>query len=315
MNDDLYRNLQTRIRTLSSPLEPRPTEENAAAEPLSGIRAVLFDIYGTLVISASGDIGLAGEQDESGAFRAALAATGIEPPQNAGPAALKDAIRRFHALQKAAGVEFPEVDIVAMWQEVMDGDENGGGAPDVPLPHACAEVNRDTGRSRHGPLMERLAVEYECRVNPVWPMPGLEQVLKELNSRGLVLGIVSNAQFYTPLMLEAFLGMPLSRFGFDPACCAYSYRLLEAKPSTRIYAQALSGLTADHGIDPGEVLYVGNDVRNDIWPAAQVGCRTALFAGDARSLRLRRDDPRCARVTPDRVVTDLRQITASILPP
>lgn len=304
MNDHSQQDLKTRIQALSFPLEPRTTTQSPITDPLPGIRAVFFDIYGTLVISASGDIGLAGEQDEAGAFRTALETAGIEAPSGTGPAALKDAIHRFHAERKATGVAFPEVDILTMWREVLGGEQS-----------ALHEGEGNKGRSWRNDLIERLAVEYECRVNPVWPMPGLKQVLVDLAQRGLALGIVSNAQFYTPLTLEAFVGKPLQAMGFDPACCAFSYRLLEAKPSTRIYDQALSGLAEVHGIVPGEVLYVGNDMRNDIWPAARVGCRTVLFAGDQRSLRLRRDDPSCTDVQPDRVVTDLRQITDAILQP
>jgi len=33
-----------------------------------------------------------------------------------------------------------------------------------------------------------------------------------------------------------------------------------------------------------------------------------LFAGDARSLRLRRDDSRCRRLKPNLVITDLLQL-------
>ena len=277
--------LAHRIRDLSSPLEPRPTDAIPRVDPLFGIRAVLFDVYGTLVISASGDIGLAGERDADSAFGAALNAAGIQAEAQGGPGRLEQAIRAFHAERKTAGVEFPEVDIRDIWGSVLSSDED----------------------------LTRLAVEYECRVNPVWPMPGLAQVLADLRRSDLVLGIVSNAQFYTPLMMEGFLGTSIAGLGFDADCCAWSYRLLEAKPSTRIYLVALDGLERSHGIRPSEVLYVGNDVRNDIWPASLTGCRTVLFAGDARSLRLREDDPRCAGVVPDRVVTDLRQITESIL--
>lgn len=286
MNQPALGNLAERIRALSSPLEPRPTDAKPSIEPLPGIRAVLFDVYGTLVISASGDIGLAGERDGDDSFAAALHAAGIQAPEGVGAQELEQAIRAFHAERKAAGLEFPEVDILDLWRKVIPGQGD----------------------------LSALAVEYECRVNPVWPMPGLAEVLDDLRSRDLVLGIVSNAQFYTPLMMEGFLGASLSDLGFDAECCGWSYRLLEAKPSTRIYQAALEGLRGIHGISPGEVLYVGNDVRNDIWPASLTGCRTALFAGDARSLRLREDDPRCAGVVPDRVVTDLRQICIDILP-
>ncbi|WP_133510992.1 HAD family hydrolase [Candidatus Thiosymbion oneisti] len=280
-----------RIRYLSTPLEPCPTDVAPQLDPLPGIRAVLFDVYGTLVISASGDIGLAGERDTTSAFAAALDAAGIRAPATAGPARLEQAIRASHTQRQAAGTEFPEVDILAVWAEVLGGE--------VP-------ASQDK--------LARLAVEYECRVNPVWPMPGLARLLADLRRRPLVLGIVSNAQFYTPLMLEGFLGAPLADLGFDTECCAWSYRLLEAKPSTRIYQVALTGLDRVHGIAPSEVLYVGNDLRNDIWPASLTGCRTALFAGDARSLRLREDDPCCASVVPDRVVTALSQTTDAILP-
>ncbi|MEQ8837627.1 MAG: HAD family hydrolase, partial [Lacipirellulaceae bacterium] len=62
-------------------------------------------------------------------------------------------------------------------------------------------------------------------------------------------------------------------------------------------------------ITPAETLYVGNDMRNDIWPAAKVGFKTALFAGDERSLRLREDEPnRDQRPEPDAVVTELDQL-------
>lgn len=307
MNTDQNQDLKARIRILSAPLQPHPTSWEPIIDTLPGIRALLFDIYGTLVISASGDIGLAGEQDEADAFGSALNAAGIEAPSGTGRGALKDAIRRRHIERKAAGCAFPEVDILTIWREVLGGEANPVSAS--PLP----EGKENKMRTWRDDLLERLAVEYESRVNPVWPMPNLKPVLAELARRGLVLGIVSNAQFYTPLMLEAFLEEPLPDIGFDPACCSFSYRLLEAKPSTRIYDQALSGLAAVHGIAAGNVLYVGNDMRNDIWPAARMGCRTALFAGDQRSLRLRRDDPDCAAVTPDRVITDLRQITDSIL--
>ena len=277
--------LASRIRSLSRPLEPSPTDAVPRIDPLPGIRAVLFDVYGTLVISASGDIGLAGAQDAASAFTAALAAADIRAPAGAGPAWLEEAIRASHAKRKDAGIQFPEVDIRDIWSQLLE-------TPDDP---------------------ERLAVEYECRVNPVWPMPGLAQTLDDLRRRPLVLGIVSNAQFYTPLMLECFLGARLGDLGFDTACCAWSYRLLEAKPSARIYESALAAMERIHGIAPREVLYVGNDVRNDIWPASLTGCRTALFAGDARSLRLREDDPHCAGLVPDRIVTELRQISEDIL--
>ena len=61
-------------------------------------------------------------------------------------------------------------------------------------------------------------------------------------------------------------------------------------------------------LGPAEVLAVGNDMLNDVLPARETGFRTALFAGDARSLRLREGDPRLDVFSPDLVLTDLDQL-------
>lgn len=290
MNGNTDPSLISRIRALSTPLEPRSTGAAPQLPSLSGIRAVVFDIYGTLVISASGDIGLAGERDEGQALASALTAVGRKASsslQAEAPDVLKQVIRDHHEQRKAAGISYPEVDILAVWSETL-------ARFDVHL------AGRELGC---------LAVEYECRVNPVWPMPGLKDLLDKLRSQGLRLGIVSNAQFYTPLMLQAFLGCHPQAMGFNPDYCAWSYQALEAKPATRLYRQILTQLQDREDIDPQQVLYVGNDQLNDIWPADICGCKTALFAGDARSLRLREGDQRCAATQPSAVVTELHQIT------
>ncbi|MCG6940126.1 MAG: HAD family hydrolase [Thiohalocapsa sp.] len=286
-----------RIRALTSPLTPQPTGAAPSLDPMAGIRAVLFDVYGTLVISGSGDIGLTadtatGEPFADAWMAAELPATKL-PADFDGRAALTAQIRADHARSRARGVAQPEVDILTIWQALL---ADLGLQPDVTQ-------------------LRRFALEYELRVNPVWPMPALRAVIAGLADRGLVLGIVSNAQFYTPLMLHAFLGQPIDAAGFDPRCCAWSYRQGVAKPATAVYEPALACLREHHGIRPGQVLYIGNDMRNDVRPAQALGCRTVLFAGDARSLRLRENDPDMQGIAPDRVVTLLGQLTSHLLPP
>ncbi len=291
MNENEFAPLIRRIEALSTPLLPQPTGVTPRLPRLKGIRALVFDIYGTLLISASGDIGLGGDRNETQAFAAALESTGLKKPESSGqleqgPALLKEVIQEQHRERQAKGVEYPEVDILAVWSRVLERLE--------------LNLNPEA--------LQRLAVEYECRVNPVWPMPGLARLLSGLRETEMRMGIVSNAQFCTPLMIQALLGKHPYELGFTPEYCAWSYQLLEAKPSTRLYEQCLTALAEQEGIAPREVLYVGNDQLKDIWPASASGCRTALFAGDARSLRLRNDDGRCNGVTPDAVVTELRQL-------
>jgi putative hydrolase of the HAD superfamily len=259
MNDpECHKQYVEYIRSASRPMEPIPPGLEPRHDPLPGLRCVLFDVYGTLFISGTGDVGTVAETDD--------VATD-----------LKAAIQQQHAEARARGVAYPEVDILDVWKSVLS----------------------------HEPEDVRLhAIAHECRVNPVWPMPGALDLIRVLRQRGLRLGIVSNAQFYTPLLFEAFFGQTTVDLGFEEALTVWSYRLGEGKPSRRLFDAVLGPLRED-GIKPDEVLYVGNDMRNDVWTASRCGCRTALFAGDRRSLRLREDDPRCARVRPDRVWTSL----------
>lgn len=272
-----------RIRSLSRPLDPRPTELAERLAPLPGIRAVLFDIYGTLFISAAGDIGVGLVSDGDQAFREALQTVGLPPV--GGVDLLTRAIQSEHARKRARGIDHPEVEIAEIWRQVVT----------------------QLGFSLPGDALRQLALEYELRVNPVWPMPGLAETLDALRQGGVRLGLISNAQFYTPWLFPAFVGCTTGELGFAPQWCVFSWQLGEAKPSRVLYDQAAQALGAE-GITPGEVLYVGNDCLNDMWPAAQAGFRTGLFAGDARSLRLRESDPRCHGIKPYCIFKHLAKI-------
>ena len=282
------------FRRQFQPLEPIPTGEAPVLRALPGIRAVLFDVYGTLFISGSGDVGTTKEAACEVALTEAIQAVGIVAtgPIGDGVGLFAERIEASHATSRKAGIECPEVDIVEVWREILLELVRRG----VIDPAAAEQAD-----------VRRLAVEVEARANPCWPMPGLRACLDALCRRRLPLGIVSNAQFFTVELFEALLGGPPERWGFQPDLQFYSYRHGRAKPGTAMFEQAAETLRR-RGIGPGEVLYVGNDMLNDVFPAAEVGFRTALFAGDGRSLRLHHGLERLEGVAPDLVVTDLSQI-------
>jgi len=285
------------------PLLPRPTGVAPRLTSLPDVRAVLFDVYGTLVVSASGDLGVAQETSEEHALRQALEASelagDLEKASRRGARLLLERIEATHDELRHRAVAHPEVDIREVWAVVLATLR----AEELVLGDASPQQ------------IDRLAVEYECRVNPVWPMPCLEETLGKLRQRGLRLGIVSNAQFYTPLLFGAFLDQSLSDLGFDDELCEWSYVRRQAKPSTGLYERVAEELDRRHGVSPRQTLFVGNDMLNDIWAAAEVGFQTALFAADQRSLRLRREDPRCADLEPDVVLTDLAQVVGCVSTP
>lgn len=293
--------LEDIIQKNSKPILPQSTGLEPQLNPLEGIKAVLFDVYGTLIISGSGDVGTATALDTAEALTQSLVVSGfegeLETAGHIGKDMLKAEILAWHKAGREAGADFPEVEITKVWIKIVE---------------TLCNTETIRGRNHNVDQIRKLGLEYECRVNPVYPMPACLETLEQLKQRGFPLGIVSNAQFYTPLIFPAFFEKSIEDIGFDPACCVWSYKELKAKPSTSLFQKAGKFLEQNHGVSLSETVYVGNDMLNDIYTAKQAGCKTALFAGDQRSLRMREQDERCADLIPDAVITDLAQLSALI---
>jgi len=285
------------LAELSAPLEPIATSVTPRVQALLGIKAIVFDVYGTLLCSGVGDISVDQATDRDPALREAMEAVGLTVAR--GKRFREKWVQEVRAHQdmgKQQGVEYPEVDICCVWGRFLEKMQAEG--------LLSGDLDSAT--------LTRASVEYECRVNPAWPMPGFQALLDTLKAEHFHLGIISNAQFFTPTLLEVLSGKSLESLGFEEGGCLWSYRLLEAKPSVRLYQKSAMYWESVHGIHPGEVLYVGNDLLNDIWPAQKVGFRTALFAGDARSLRMHKGDTRVEGVAADLVITELNQIASAV---
>lgn len=317
------------IHDASRPLVPVATDQQEIIKQLAGIRAVCFDIYGTLFISASGDIGSDSavqefwdENDLSTDLEISLGSMFVdllsehdcnsegmlecrEKTNQSQRSAYKkiggklsngfqQEICKEHKRIRDAGIVYPEIDVIEIWRIVS------------------SSVCKSMGSTGDSIDLERLAIEYEIRTNPVWPMPVANDCIDRLASANLLLGIISNAQFYTPLLFPALMEQTLEELAFSSEMQYYSYQYGRAKPDEFLFREAVAGLDRK-GIDPSESLYVGNDMLNDIMPAAKMGFRTALFAGDRRSLRLREGDSRVEGVSPDIVVKSLNEVARCVL--
>ncbi len=275
MNKDLFKKYLT-------PLSPLPTLLNQKGKLDNEIKCILFDVYGTLFISASGDIGIAKKVlEKTQEIKFLLKKFKIDINPKTFLKDFFDTIEKQHAKLRKKGIDFPEIEIDDIWMRVI-GDDN----PE---------------RAR------AFALEFELIVNPAYPMPNIEEVLRELKNRNIILGIISNAQFFTPYLFDWFLKSDLKHLGFEPDLIFFSYKSGYAKPSSFLFKVASSKLK-DMNIPTDSVLYIGNDILNDIYPAQKEGFKTGLFAGDARSLRLRKDEPVCENVSADIVITDLIQL-------
>jgi putative hydrolase of the HAD superfamily len=304
----MYEDLIALIRDSSLPMAPAPAPPlppdyealvfpGRRSSPIPGIRAVIFDIYGTLFSSAAGDIGTGG-----GYMRGNLDGLALQISEQfdlqAGEAVTGEELKEYFrsSVLKAHGelfakTPYPEVRVEEIWDGFLKQAASGK-----------SPVNQTMSA-------EKLAVRYELAVNPVCVMPGAPETIGTLKDAGLVLGLISNAQFFTPLLFDALSGASPAALGFDSGLTIYSFEASEAKPSPALFAQALVRL-ASLGIAPKAALYVGNDMLNDIYAAASSGFKTLLFAGDGRSLRLREDNRLIRNTRPTAVIRSLTDIPA-----
>lgn len=282
-------------------LEPQPTTfcPNLKTDSPDPIKAVIFDIYGTLLISASGDIDQASLSSEN--IRTAMQAGGFDLEKcKPGTCSflleqLQVKIQEQHEALKKLGHPYPDVDIFKVWTDMFRAAEEQG-------------LLKLTGEESWTDTI----IVFELLSNRVYPMPGMKEILLWIKDKGLPMGIVSNAQFYTPIIMNYFLnGEFLTKQEidlFEKDLSVFSFNELRAKPDTALFEKFIPTLKSKYKIEPNEAIFVGNDMLKDVVTAKKSGLRTVLFAGDERSLRLREDDDRVRRFFPDFIINDLSQL-------
>jgi FMN phosphatase YigB (HAD superfamily) len=226
-----------RFHFLTSPAivrRPRPD--------FSTFRAIILDVYGTLLSAPAG--GVKADPAADALLREIITRHGHSPPISPSTA-LYDAVKRHHA---SSGVRYPEVDLRALWREVLA----------LPLEADTTELVREIENAWH----------------PARLMPGVDQILHRLAADGVALGLLSNAQCNTLSSLGACAAL------FQPDLTILSYQHGMAKPSPELF-DLLATRLERRAISPAQTLYIGNDPLHDIEPAAAIGFSTALFTGDA----------------------------------
>jgi putative hydrolase of the HAD superfamily len=285
------------------PLNPIETEIKPDYRKDPALKACIFDIYGTLLISASGDIDQA--EFNTGSLEYAMNKSNItvnatDPSQKKQifSGLLNDliqAIQDEHEFYRTNGVPFPEVVIQDIWNALLEDYDKKG------------KINY-TEQSD----LEVYTILFELLSNKVYPMPFMREVVEKLDEKRIPLGIISNAQFYTPIIMNYFFEEETydseNIHHFDPDLTIYSYKTGISKPDFSLFDAIKGILLEKYSISAEETLFVGNDLYKDIYPAAKTGFKTALFAGDKRSLRLREGQEEINNIKPGYIVKDLRNV-------
>lgn len=211
------------------------------------VRAVIFDVYGTLLqvrpVPCSSVVEARWEALCSPYASAESALSWSQFLQ------LCDAaIRRQHEEATARGVAYPEVNWAEITREVLPGL-----------------------RRVDSPALEAFHLEVSALSRQVELAPGVRAVLRRLQEAGVPVGIASNAQRYSQLELSRALeAVGASLDGFAVDLCFWSFEHGFSKPNPHVF-QSLNARLGLRGIHPSEVLMVGDRIDNDVRPALAAG--------------------------------------------
>ncbi len=185
------------------------------------------------------------------------------------------------------------VDLEFAWEMALDGAiASGCGMEGIRVDPAMVEDASEQAVAAFAPDVMRHMIETLCGGEPATAArvvrrveamtgqldafqlrPGIDDLLKRLKARGLVLGAV------------------------EPR-----WERLERAGIAELF-------TRDHDVPPAECILVGDRIDADIAPAKAAGMATIQF----RSGRWRRQRPRAEMETPDAVVTDVAELEAALL--
>jgi FMN phosphatase YigB (HAD superfamily) len=275
---------------------------------LPNVRAVLWNVYGTLLALPGGELWF--EHPQPFVMSVALDKTlqefkmwGAMSRKPGQPAEyLGQIYAQVLAEQRSfppGGERHPEVASDRLWEAIVKKLLQKDYKWDAGFFGALNEFSRKVAYFFHASLQATAAY------------PGAAAALRCVKESGRLQGLLADGQCFTPLQLrrglapqdaKACLGELL-----DDDLVFLSFETRARKPSERFFRTALSAL-ADRGVTPGEVLHVGSRLAQDIVPAKRLGLRTALFAGDKGSLQATPEQLKAPAGRPDVLLTELDQL-------
>jgi FMN phosphatase YigB (HAD superfamily) len=294
-----------------------PTVAPPKAKPhlkqLPDIRVVTFSIYGTLLSIPGGELYFV--NPEKFIMETALEKTIQEfkmwPSMSRKPGKPSEYMGRMYEqileeariARSSGGERYPEVRSDDVWERIVKRLIKNEYQFDVGF---YGSLNQ---------LCEKISYFFHTSLQGMCAQPEAQEALRTLKENGLQLGLLADAQCFTPLHLLRALGKQgrlasLSEL-FDSGLWALSFEVGARKPSERIF-RAMVAKLAERDIAPNQVLHVGSHLPNDIVPARRLGFSTALFAGDKSSVVASNEQLNEKWGRPDVMLTALSQIASVI---
>lgn len=293
------------------PAAPRATPVKARPHlvRLPQVRAVLWNIYGTLLAIPQGE--LLFEHPQAFIMSNALdktiqefkmwASMSRKPGQ---PSEYMGQIYKQILTEQLSGPgggeRHPEAQAERVWEAILKRLLQKDYKFDAGLYGSLNEYSRKVAYFFHASLQGTACYD------------GAAAALRHVTAAGLTQGLLGDGQCFTTVQLQRGLSAQDPTLRLDDVLSdgltVLSCELRGRKPSDRLFRRAVE-LLGERGISPGEVLHVGSRVQQDLVPARRLGMHTALFAGDKTSLQATPEQLKEPPGRPDVLLTELSQIT------
>jgi FMN phosphatase YigB (HAD superfamily) len=292
---------------------PAPPEvERPKARPhlvrLPQVRAVLWNVYGTLLRIAGGELWF--EHPQQFVMNVALDKTIQEykmwssmsrkPGQPADyMKQLYDSVLIEHRAVPGGTEKYPEVGSDRVWEALIKKLFQKDYKFDAGFFGSLNEFSRKVAYFFHASLQGTACYD------------GAAAALRSVAKKGVKQGLLADGQCFTRVQLQRGLAaqdrdIVLDKL-LDKDLVFLSYEIRGRKPSERLFRQAVNALN-QQGLAPNQVLHVGTSIPRDLVPARRLGMRTALFAGDRTSLQATAEQLKEPSSRPDVLLTELSQI-------
>ena len=290
-----------------APPKPDPVKAKPHVARLRGVRAVLWNVYGTLLAIPFGELVFEHPQPfvMSMALEKTIAEFKMWASMSRKPGAPSEYMLHLYRTQldeqrlaPSPGEKHPELIADRLWEGLIKKLFQKDYTFDAGFYGSLNEYSRKVAYFFHASLQGTACY------------PGAAAALRAVADAGLVQGLCGDGQGFTPVQvqrgLDAQAGGRLDA-AVPPDLQVLSYEVRGKKPSERLFQLALDRLEK-YDVGPAEVLHVGSRIDKDLAPAKKLGMKTALFAGDRTSLAASRDQLKDRATKPDVLLTDLGQI-------
>ena len=298
-------------RNLRWPAPPsvEPAKATAYIKPIAGIRAVTWNVYGTLLRIADGELLFQHPQ----AIRMEIALDKTIQEFNMWNSMTRKPGKPWEYMQQkylnvldelkmaSSGRkgDITEVNSSQIWKKLLSMLDK-------------KDYEYDTGLYGDlDELSEKVAYFFHSSLQGVEASEGALGTLLAVQSGGLRQALLADAQPFTFVQLfRALLAqgtIPRPDAIFSPSLNTLSYVEGVRKPSKTMFLRAVDRFVKI-GIEPEQMLHVSSRVKDDLAVAKSLGMRTALYAGEKVGLQVTGEELKDSAMKPDRLITKLPQI-------